>query len=102
MASKEELHPLLFEAVDELNEQLGDEGNLTHDLDAKLIGEGGRLDSLGLVNLIVAVEQRVQDQYDVALTLADERAFSQKHSPFRTLGALAEYVHQLLAEQTGG
>jgi len=31
--------------------------------------------------------------------LADERALSQKHSPFRSVGSLADYVSELVTRQ---
>lgn len=65
----------------------------------RLIGEGAVLDSLGLVTAVLEIEQRLADQHDVVLVLADERAMSQKHSPFRSVGALADYVLKLAAEQ---
>jgi acyl carrier protein len=63
-----------------------------------LIGRGSLLDSLGLVTLIVDLEQRLEDEYGISLTLADERAMSQKNSPFRTVRSLADYVCLLIAE----
>jgi acyl carrier protein len=63
-----------------------------------LIGSGSLLDSLGLVTLIVDLEQRLEDEYGISLTLADERAMSQKNSPFRTVRSLADYIWLLMAE----
>jgi acyl carrier protein len=68
--------------------QLGD--------DTRLIGREGLLDSMGLVTLIVGVEQRLEEEYDLVVVLADERAISQKHSPFRSVGSLADYICQLV------
>jgi acyl carrier protein len=70
--------------------QLGD--------DTRLIGRKGVLDSMGLVTLIVDVEQRLEEEYDLVVVLADERAMSQKHSPFRSVGSLADYICQLVEE----
>jgi acyl carrier protein len=64
-----------------------------------LIGKQAVLDSLALVTLIVDLEQRIEEEYDVALTIADDRAMSQKHSPFRSVGALTAYLDELLAEE---
>ena len=58
----------------------------------------GSLDSFGLVNLIVALEQRVEDEFGVSLTLADEKAMSTSRSPFRTVSTLREYVQKLLKD----
>jgi acyl carrier protein len=63
-----------------------------------LIGPRSILDSLGLVTLLVDLEQRLDDEYALSLTLADERAMSQKHSPFRTVRSLADYICLLVEE----
>jgi acyl carrier protein len=63
-----------------------------------LFGSGAFLDSLGLVTLIVDLEQRLEDEYGLSLTLADERAMSQKNSPFRTVRALADHIRLLVEE----
>ncbi len=65
----------------------------------RLIGQEAILDSLGLVSLVVEVEQRLTDDLGLTLILADERAMSQKRSPFRSIGALADYICDLIAEQ---
>ncbi len=63
-----------------------------------LFGKNGQLDSLGLVNLLVIIEQNIEDQFDTSIIIADERAMSQKNSPFRTIGTLAEYLNMILNE----
>ena len=54
-----------------------------------LLGRGGCLDSLALVTLVVALEEAVEERCDKTVALADEEAFSQKRSPYRTIGRLA-------------
>jgi len=65
-----------------------------------LMGEEGLLDSIDLVNLVVTVEQYIEDTYNITITIADEKAMSQKRSPFKTIGSLAEYVELLINETT--
>jgi hypothetical protein len=40
----------------------------------------------------------VADDLGKAIVLADERAMSQKRSPFATAGTLADYIELLLSE----
>jgi D-alanine--poly(phosphoribitol) ligase subunit 2 len=68
---------------------------------ATLYGPGGALDSLALVRFIVELEEAIEDQFQTTLVLASERAMSRRHSPFLTVGSLADYIVQLLQE-TGG
>ena len=64
-----------------------------------LIGQGAILDSMGLVTLIVEIEQRLEEDHGVMVVLADDRAMSQKNSPFRSVGALTDYLQELVAEE---
>jgi acyl carrier protein len=66
------------------------------DADTPLFGRDGLLDSMGLVTLVVAVEQAIEDELGVSVSLADARALSQKASPYRTVGALADYADRLI------
>lgn len=66
--------------------------------DTILYGEGGVLDSMGLVTLVIAVEQAIEDKYENPVSLADEKAMSQSRSPYRTADRLAEYATAQLQE----
>ena len=59
---------------------------------------GSALDSVGLVSLIVELEQQIADRDEASITIADDRAMSQKRSPSRTIGSLADYVQGLMME----
>ncbi len=60
--------------------------------DAVLVGPGALLDSLGVVALIVDIEGRLDSDHQVSVVLANDKAMSQKNSPFRTVGVLADHV----------
>ena len=94
----EKIIQAIFYVIDEINEQLPNNQQLEPSIDTVLFGKNGKLDSLGLVRLVVALEQNIEDEFDISITIADERAMSQKHNPFRTIGALATYIDILLKE----
>lgn len=77
-----------------LNDQIGPE--------TRLFGSKGILKSIELVSLIVDLEEKISDKYGLMLTLADERAMSQKRSPFRSVSSLAEYISTLIEEAKQG
>ena len=99
---KSQITQLVFAAVDEVNKQLRKAERLDKSQETVVSGDGSRLDSLGLVNLIVAAEQQIEQQYGVAITLADESILSQEQDPFRTLGSLTEHIHTLLERKLHG
>ncbi len=92
----------LLRAVDEVNQQLPRERWVEPSEATALAGESGSLDSLGLINLIVATEQKIQGAFGATITLTDERTMSREESPFRTIGTLADYISSLLGEHGDG
>ena len=93
---KERLVSIITDVATELNQELKNLIRVELGEDAPLYGREGSLDSLGLVNLVIAVEQAIEDELGVTVTLADEKALSQKSSPFRTIGSLAQYAESLI------
>ena len=93
---QEKITEIIFEALEDIN----NESNLQlqKTIDQVLFGESGSLDSLALVTLIMMIEEKIEDELDVSIVLADERAMSQKNSPFRTVEALRNYISLLLKD----
>jgi D-alanine--poly(phosphoribitol) ligase subunit 2 len=89
---------LVMQAIAELNPTLPDPVKVESGEAAALYGRTGVLDSLALVTLVVALEQLIEEEYDVSVALADERAVSQSSSPFRTIGSLASYAASRIEE----
>jgi acyl carrier protein len=94
----EQIVACLYEAVDDINRQRSGDPALDKSPETALYGSSSELDSLGLVNFIVAAEQRIEAGFGQSIVLADDRALSHEPSPFRTIGALADYVEVLLRE----
>lgn len=67
-----------------------------------LLGDGAPIDSLGLVSVIVQVEESIRSVDGVAVTLVDERAMSQRNSPFRSVDALCTYALECAAAAQQG
>ncbi len=91
----------LFSALDEAQQSVPSAANVDRRPDAVLFGEGG-LDSMGLVQFIVIVEERLEELYDVEVRLASDKAMSRRRSPFATVGALAEFVQECVDEARSG
>lgn len=99
IADRNAVLALVTASLRDLYEQNGITADSEPDEGTYLIGRRALLDSLGLVTLIVDLEQKIEETFDVALTLANERAMSQKNSPFLTVGSLADYICALINEQ---
>ncbi len=99
MASKEQITQSIYTVIDDINLEIPEDMKLEKNLNTILFGEGSALDSLGLVNLVVASEQKILEDFDSSISISDERAMSQKNSPFRTVETLVDYIGLLIEEQ---
>lgn len=98
ITSKQRVIESIQASIDEVNQTLAPDRQLERDPSTVLFGEGSKLESLGLVTLIVGVEQRISDDLGVTVTLVNEKAMSLRNSPFRTVETLTDYVMELIAE----
>jgi acyl carrier protein len=64
-----------------------------------LFGSDSAIDSIGLVSIIVEIESRISEELDISVSLADEKAMSQKNSPFRTIKSLSDYIEDAIERQ---
>jgi len=98
----EEITRMLFSVIDELNQLRPAEEHLEKNRETPLAGDFGRLDSAGLINLIVVTEQKAAEELGMPILLTDDRTMSQVNQVFRTLGTLADYIHLLLNDKPDG
>jgi len=96
---KKTIEDFIIKSLGELEEILP--GKKINSLNSStiLFGPKGVLDSMGLVSLIAELEQKIEDELSISILLADERAMSQRNSPFRTVSSLAEYILELIKEE---
>ena len=97
----QQLLDIVLKAADEVNQELDQRIPIEQGAEAPLFGTDGVLDSIALVSLVVAVEEAISDNLGANLTLADEKAMSQKNSPFKSIASLVDYTDQLLREDNG-
>jgi acyl carrier protein len=95
--SLEDVAGLVLDALDDFRATLP-EGELPADMtaDTVLFGEDGALDSLGIVNVVVLTERRIEDAYGVTVSLADEDALAGEENPFHTIGTYTTFVRALV------
>jgi len=98
MTDNDRIVEVIYGAVDEINQHLQGKQKVSKSLDTVLFGESAQLDSIGLVNLIVGVEEKIEEDFGVTVVIADERAISRKNTPFRTIRTLSNYVSLLLED----
>ena len=93
------IYKSVYKSIDEVNSQMSKDEQLIKSPDTVLYGESSSIDSIGLINIIVTVEQNIEDDFEKSITLADQKAMSQKKSPFKTVESLAKYIQILIEEK---
>jgi acyl carrier protein len=97
-ARRDEVLRIVFDALDSLNQELGDDERIEVGPTTPLFGPDATLDSLSLVSVIVDVETALTIKWDEPISLTDDRAMSREISPFDDVGALTDYILELLQE----
>ena len=92
MIARKDAYEIVIASLNEVFAQTGTPVPESIGEDTVLVGSDPVLDSLGVVQLIVEVEQRVEQGHDISVTLANDKAMSARNSPFRTVGVLADHV----------
>lgn len=87
-------------AVAEINLSRTDEARISDEADAVLFGDGSPLDSVGLVQVVLAAEAHLADVSGCDLVLASEAAMSRKRSPYRSLHLLAQYAVEVAENES--
>lgn len=95
---EQRVRELLYECLAEVNLERLDENQLVCDPATVLFGAGAALDSLDLVWLVVMFEQKIGDALGSEISLTDDRAMSERNSPFQTVTSLVAYTARLLKE----
>ena len=98
MLDRDAVEGIVLDALETINEERTDGDKLVVSPQTRLFGADAELDSLALVSVIVDVEEAVSDASGRAVSLTDDRAMSREVSPFSDVGALTDYVVELLAE----
>ena len=95
--SDEQVLEVVLQAMHATNQARDAASQLVVTSDAPIFGPDSSLDSLGLVGLLLDVEEGLQ-AIGCDVVLSDERAVSQKRSPFRNVPSLVAYVSTLSRE----
>ena len=91
-ANHDRILEFLLEYLNDFQHRMEISQELALQSDVPLIGEGGVIDSHSLVELLIALEEFIEDQYSAKFDWTTDRAMSAKLSPFRTPQSLADFA----------
>jgi acyl carrier protein len=93
---RQDILAIVYAALDDIDAQSLQEKPVEKTAEAPLLGSDGGVDSLTIVNLVVAIEERIQTEMGKTVVLVDEDNLTLQEHPFRTVGTLAEYVEKII------
>ncbi len=88
---------LVFECITEINEMLPPSSQLALAEETVLLADVGGLDSLGMVNFVSAIEDKIQQRYGLSITLTVSADTPIESDPWRNVGALTDFVLELVS-----
>lgn len=101
MVVAERAKKAIYSAIDEVNLLQPNDRQLEKRPETCLIGPDSVLSSLGLVNLVVAAEEKIDDEFGLEVPITDIVS-EEDSSQFATIDALLNYVTRLLEETDHG
>jgi acyl carrier protein len=91
-ASIEKITELLYACIDSANRMLPSDAKLNKSPDTVLVGDGGVLDSLALINLLVDLEEALRTKLAVECPLIEDDLLADVQGPYRSIANLTEWI----------
>lgn len=89
---------IIYHAIDELNAQSDGQVAIAKSPGTNLLEGDNGIDSLAMVNLVVAVEQEIESRTGQSVTIIDETVLAAGTHPFRSISTMADHIEALLAK----
>lgn len=93
--NEQKIQSLVLDAITLTNQSREDSEQIPVAQDTALYGAQGNLDSMGLVALLIDIEEMLQDE-GINVSLSDERAMSMANSPFKNVPTLVAHIGTLV------
>jgi len=100
MTIQELVSSAIGRAIDDVNGQLPSSSRLSNAPETILFGREAGLDSLGLINFIVALEKHIEDGCGRAVSLSTPEVMLADDSPFASIRSLHGYLISVLEKDS--
>ncbi|STQ86971.1 hypothetical protein LS73_006905 [Helicobacter muridarum] len=94
--NKEAIIDYIYICLKNLASELESEELENPNLQTRIYGAGGIIDSIALVSFIVDLESMLSEKLNTEIVLANSRAMSQHNSPFKDVSSLSDYIFSLI------
>lgn len=87
---------LIYASLDEIESFIDLESPLKKDLDQPLFTKNGPLDSMGLVNLLITLEEKIDSEFNKSVQLMRADFLQTEQNPLASVESLSIYVFGML------
>jgi acyl carrier protein len=99
--TRDKAYDVIYRALRAVNELVPAENRVRQSPDERLIGPEGKLDSLGYINFVAALEQEYEIEFGRSIVLAGVAPGDEAGDPFRTVATLADELVLRSRRQAG-
>lgn len=99
MEREERIIKAIYGAIDSINRTLPSDSRINKTTQSILIGEASGLDSLTIPMLIVAIEDKVKEEFGRPLVLTNLITVPYENNPLRNVSELVNYISPLLGDR---
>jgi acyl carrier protein len=96
--TREEIKQVVLQIFEQIVNENEKSYDVTIDENTPIMGSQSPFDSVDLVNFIVTLEQKLEDDFGISVILADDRAMGQTVSPYKSIGTITDYIELLISE----
>lgn len=95
--NRKEVRNIVIGAINEFLKGIRNDTETVVDDNTGLVGEGGILDSLGFIQVVVDIEEHFKKE-NAKVSLTSEEVMARQNSPFRSVETLVEFITQELGK----
>ena len=96
MIKRKDILDHIYDEIGYINESFKLKSNIEAKEGTVILGPNSSFDSLIFVHLVSAIEDWIDDNYDIMIVLADEKAVINPDGPFHNVGTLADHTVSLV------
>ncbi|KPA09959.1 acyl carrier protein [Candidatus Magnetomorum sp. HK-1] len=89
----------ILDIIHNINENLNAEDKIPVSEETVIFGKNSMFDSLRFLHLISAIEEWIEDELDLIVTLATEDVMFEKEGPFKSVLTLADHVIKVVTTE---
>lgn len=94
------IEKIVIDNVNALVETFPEDQKFEVNANTVLFGQDSKIDSLSLVSVIVDLETMLSIDYNLDISLTDDRAMTREKSPFDSVKNMIEYIDELVKEKS--